>query len=291
MHAYRKVEGYEELLQAGRAERLAAEKHRIANEQHWEALRQLRIAERRVAEKRRVFRFRDLPAEIRNQIYRYCLIGKKPIRIHSEDERDYWINEIGGAKIRELDGFLHLTHSISGPPFPTRLMHTNLLCVNKKIHDEAATILYGCNRFTFLNFRFDIDFIHFIFRLRNASCCSLRKISINFPTYENLDVQGHVTSKFTRRSNTILMTFRCLPNLQSVVLRVYEDMGIHQLGLLRDIGSRFRESCKITLYFDKSPRPTWRRQNKRKPKVSAEVVGYMHDRKWVMKGSWVSKED
>lgn len=66
--------------------------------------------------------FEAFPAEVRLKIYRELLIN--------EDEQDLDPPEMCGN--------------------PGSGLHPQILACNKKIHDEAATVLYGENRFTFM---------------------------------------------------------------------------------------------------------------------------------------------
>ena len=129
-----------------------------------------------------VFRFLDLPAEIRNKIYRAALVESTPIPIRSEYHpgnvywHEYFVpNRRTSYRTGEFSGHdaentrnMHTTYSINrDSPFSTKvkptiyrtIIITGFLAVNQQIRKEATSIYYGENTFRFLSMNATIPFL------------------------------------------------------------------------------------------------------------------------------------
>lgn len=115
------------------------------------------------------FRFVDLPLELRQQIYRLCLVDEAVINFAIDRKKH----------LRDKDATrLYRTHhwweGIQSS------FHTSLLLTNSTIHQEAAPILYGLNTFQFYGQHGWRMFIKFQLRLMSISRSSIRRLGLKF---------------------------------------------------------------------------------------------------------------
>lgn len=120
-----------------------------------------------------LFRFLDLPAEIRNKVYRLCLIKRTVMEICDLTPDQYAAKKCGGYRSRRStytaedhpSGPLPYTYTWSNPYWPLeettytwRRNHReyppvdsgiDLFLVNRQLRQEAAYIFYGTNVFLF----------------------------------------------------------------------------------------------------------------------------------------------
>ena len=299
MYIYPKVERYQASLRAARTRRLAEEQ-------------------------RKIFRFLDLPSEIRNMIYRLCLTSEKPSRIHHDDryehehEHDDGDCELFRPRRGGKTGIcMHLTSSIFSFLPRDYTVHAKLFRVCRRIYNEASPILYRSNAFQFLHPYSELDFTHFVFRLSKACRGSLREVFINFPAqrprlrFSGLrrntkrrnapestisymkpgafqDTNENQAPEFLEASERALAAFCRLPNLRNVIFRVREDVDDDDLELLRKIEATFPRCCNITILFDEVPvyAPSDTRTSKRANWVSERAVKAMLEWDWFIRGEW-----
>ena len=106
-----------------------------------------------------VFRFLDLPPELRNKIYRMILVRRRPIVIREQDRRTVWGNHefvptkrsMYWAKEDELlwNGPTLTTYSTEDDAWDQFDLEARLLCVNRLIRKETASVFYSENTFRF----------------------------------------------------------------------------------------------------------------------------------------------
>ncbi|KAF2661383.1 hypothetical protein K491DRAFT_451521 [Lophiostoma macrostomum CBS 122681] len=158
------------------------------------------------------FPFLDLPAEIRNIIYGYCLVDNQyAVSIGIEREkvrrrlvkRGDFISQHGEAALEVVKSS---TAHIKGV-LRWRLNNqfcVQLLRVNKQIHDEAITILYAQNLFSFL----DPTSMLFFFNKIGSNIRDIRRISLLF--WDNRDAVVNKNRAFIKLVEAV--------NLESLAL-------------------------------------------------------------------------
>ncbi|KAK4960319.1 hypothetical protein LTR10_003214 [Elasticomyces elasticus] len=137
-----------------------------------------------------VFRFCDLPAEIRNMVYGFALqrVG------HLFIDVDY---------TRQPP---RITFS-TAPIFWKRSgLSASLLGVSPQIHEEAAPILYGANTFDFIDIARNTEQSLLDF-LKRIGCCRQHLRRIHFPSLENAAVLRSALHLLKQATN--LESFRC----------------------------------------------------------------------------------
>lgn len=111
---------------------------------------------------RNIFRFQDLPPEIRNLCYNYALVAEGPITIQRQANKATSEARKTGlrAKIRGDNGSIYVLHATVRRRVRINKEHarifdfsdvhgTGILRVNKAISREAREVLYACNTFVF----------------------------------------------------------------------------------------------------------------------------------------------
>ncbi|KAK4969485.1 hypothetical protein LTR42_008756 [Elasticomyces elasticus] len=149
-----------------------------------------------------VFRFCDLPAEIRNMVYGFALqrVG------HLFIDVDY---------TRQPP---RITFS-TAPIFWKRSgLSASLLGVSPQIHEEAAPILYGANTFDFIDIARNTEQSLLDF-LKRIGCCRQHLRRIHFPSLENAAVLRSALHLLKQATN--LESFR-YPNALLPFLKVLQ---------------------------------------------------------------------
>ncbi|GAM86662.1 hypothetical protein ANO11243_046790 [Dothideomycetidae sp. 11243] len=144
---------------------------------------------------REVFRFLDLPAEVRNTVYKHLLLGPQAI---------LRINKITKAQPKQM--FL----KGSG-------IQTQLLRVNKQLNQEASHFLFGMNMLQFDNTKTAFDFIWTVMgpqRVQGHWGKKTRLPAVTLPI-RNLAI----TDRWIHGSGLRLARLmRCAPHLQALTL-------------------------------------------------------------------------
>ncbi len=231
------------------------------------------------------FRFSDLPGEVRNKIYRQCLINEGPIPLEilelsvSEAKPR---EEAGSPKSEPLIWF-SLDMEIE-----KWTIITSLLRVSKAVHDEAASIFYGCNKFQFLRQQSLIHFLYFDWNhLPDVGHQHLRYLQVGFPPIERTLLDDDIVSQFSEIGDRGLQIIAGLPALEDVTFRLREDVMTSDIGLLR----RIRHSCRgcrvalclgdVEVYDERRP------YSRRVVKISSEALEEMRKWGWEVKGRYM----
>ncbi|KAL8917110.1 MAG: hypothetical protein Q9208_008149 [Pyrenodesmia sp. 3 TL-2023] len=115
-----------------------------------------------------------LPGEIRNLIYRLCLIDtQQPVSIEVQAPLKFDYQRFTKDYVHDnFDKECLTTRNES-------TVNTSLVRINSTVGEEAAPILYGHNTFGFFGYYCWNDFLYFSLRLRKTSLEHIRKIEIN----------------------------------------------------------------------------------------------------------------
>lgn len=186
------------------------------------------------------FPFRRLPAEIRREIYKICLVDVDDIVIQFDDQRTF---ESKGYK---KTGFVHLKRRVATierrASFTRNLLpylNLNILLTDRTMYKEAAPVLYGLNQFQFYGYDKWESLFHFSHCLSSFSKTSLQILVFDFPPIERSSAE---TSKFHKSAEWDLSVLRGFPNLRTVRLNLSEDLLSRDLDLLRDFHQRLGQS-------------------------------------------------
>ena len=171
------------------------------------------------------FGFRDLPPEIRNKIYRLCLVDDVEIGIEEEDTAVY---DSDGLAIQGEDRSeyeeIGLVKNRSWDRYKGIYLNLNLLFVDHTTHQEAATILYGLNIFQFFEREWRAFDTFTLCLSRNSFEC-LRRLDLMFPLVDRYVEGRSVKSrKPLPEVKRRMKTLRRLPKLETLRFRVEDDM-------------------------------------------------------------------
>ena len=125
-----------------------------------------------------------LPGELRNHIYKHCLVSPRPI--------DLW-------PIMPLNAPPGTTHSTI-LDLDIKCVNTSLLRVSRQVHKEATSILYGCNRFRFSD-RHGWTILSGFLTHIDRNCQVLRHVSVGYPEWCSNDYGEDLQGNTTHRGN------------------------------------------------------------------------------------------
>ena len=195
-----------------------------------------------VGAKNIAFDFAGLPAEIRNEIYRYALCAETPIEIlrHTrssvwcERVEDRWLMDKSIGKYRpkprtELSAtFNHLMLLIRERTLPYGLHYAPaLLRVNRQVNTEATPIFYGENTF--------------VFPVTAGFKVFHKEIGKNFALLHHIVLKDFRTP----RDNTLLLPLHAATKLQSLTLNIMDtSAGVSKRFLVADIWQAFARYVK-----------------------------------------------
>jgi hypothetical protein len=126
-----------------------------------------------------IFRFIDLPAELRLHIYRMALQRETPLLLHLP--RPIPGDNEGEAKLLEnhiTDRFPHGRHNAMGKESVTPV----ILRLNKQVYKEARQILYGDNTFVLSL----TSGIHTLSHLHQRSRSLIKSVSLTIPNHHDI---------------------------------------------------------------------------------------------------------
>lgn len=230
------------------------------------------------------FRFNDLPGEVRNKIYRQCLINESSIALQVLElfVADVHLFEKGGISERES----LLIFSLDSETEKWNV-NAKLLRVNKAIRNEAASIFYGCNKFRFLRHESLIHFLYFEWNLTDIAYQHLRCLEVGFPPIERIVLDGDIVRQFSVIGDRALQLLAELPRLEDVTLHLCEDIMKSDIGLLQRICVSCR-GCKVVLSIGgvevyNPGRP----YSLRAVKIGSEALERMRNWGWEVKGQYM----
>jgi hypothetical protein len=230
------------------------------------------------------FRFNDLPGEVRNKIYRLCLINESPIAL---DVLELFLSDVKileGAQIPRKES---LVCFLRDPEIEKWTVNAKLLRVSKVIRDEAASIFYGCNRFQFLRQQSLIHFLYFEWNLTDVAYQHLRYLELGYPPIERTLLDNDIVSQFSKIGDRGLQILAGLPALEDVTFHSREDVMTSDIGLLRRIRRSCR-GCRVTLQLgDVEVYDERRPYSRRAVKISSNAVEAMRNWGWEVKGRYM----
>ncbi|KAF1952450.1 hypothetical protein CC80DRAFT_596544 [Byssothecium circinans] len=114
----------------------------------------------------KAFPFMELPGELRNNIYKRCLVAKRPI--------DFWPLIAADAPEGTTRSKI-LAENLKG-------LNVGLMRTSKRVHYETVFILYGCNRFRFSSSGSWTVLEGFLLKL-NQNCQFLTNVEVTCPEW------------------------------------------------------------------------------------------------------------
>ncbi len=168
----------------------------------------------------------DLATEIRLKIYKELLVHSGPIQFRGFDNK--------------TQKSLFLSKSTyDGEPYH---LYPQVLRVNKKAHDEASSLLYSNNRFTFWCMdptTQDFAFTLFLGQVKSRNATQLRHIYVDFPLFggrEDEKRESLQTLDLIRDNCPSITTIEV--SLRGVLPSVYDPIDAM---VLQDLDTRLKE--------------------------------------------------
>ncbi len=230
------------------------------------------------------FRFNDLPGEVRNKIYRLCLINESPIAL---EVLEVFVSDpkmLEGTGIPEKEPLVFFSRDSDIEKWT---VNGKLLRVSKAIREEAASIFYGCNRFQFLRPQSLIHFLYFESNLTDVAYRHVRCLEVGFPTIKRTVLDGDVVSQFSVVGDRGLQVLVALPRLEDVTFHLRGDLMKSDIWLLRRIcGSCW--GCRVALSLgDVEVYDRRRPYSRRAVRISSEAREGMREWGWEVKGRYI----
>lgn len=228
--------------------------------------------------------FTNLPAEVRNKIYHLCLVDDRIFiwimaakqhsptkRLLSEDQA--YANGAEMQLVHRTDGF---------PPVKTTVMR-RLLYVNRFVHDEAASILYGSHTFQFV--RYWKDFICFTMRLTDVSRHHLTKLKMHFPEFRRNITEGKIVIETKDSSAHCLSILKSLPKVETLLFWLTKDLMTKDIGHLQRIHNCRPQKSNITIEFGTATSYSGGNYSSpRRIRVSSGVLEKIRGWGWILMG-------
>lgn len=164
--------------------------------------------------------FCGLPAEVRIQIYRLCLIDPSPITIVA---KRYWDPKPWRfEKLRRQDRLGSADLQLKVPEYLPLAgnLTPNLIQVCRTVYAEASSIFYGFNRFRLRGVDCWEDFFNFDYYLTRYSHQHISKLELLLPTIERSARNGdsYIKIPFSQISKDGLRCLGKLSNLKEMTL-------------------------------------------------------------------------
>ena len=175
------------------------------------------------------FRFTDLPGEVRNEIYRICMVDDpNPISIQLEPCSDSILNRIADLRGRNNVLVRFKSNMIRSRHGGERLETASLLLVSRQIHAEAVTTLFGHRGVEFRGFASWIALFYFNWRLSKTCRESIRHLEIEFPQLRNVTDQFGISlqnlPRFRDVGNQGLAVLQGFPTLRRLRFHLDHDI-------------------------------------------------------------------
>ncbi|KAL8828869.1 MAG: hypothetical protein Q9191_002343 [Dirinaria sp. TL-2023a] len=202
------------------------------------------LSRKKSARPQQPFRFIDLPGELRNEIYRLCLVNDgSPMSVSLGSCSDSIM-----ARINDLRGrnnvLVRLKTNCRGP-HPS----SSLLRVSSQIHDEAAAILYGHKALEFRGRTCWTAFFYFNWRLSTVCRHSIRDLGIEFPQFERIVTGDQAVCQFTDEGNKGLDIIEGFQNLQRLTLHLRESIADKDIQLLHKMHFILRNVRSVAIHI------------------------------------------
>lgn len=236
------------------------------------------------------FRFCNLPSEIRNKIYRLCLVDDVKIGIEEKEQDGFY--DMDGYEMKGEDpyeygeiGLVHTYNSWDGDK--PIYMNLNLLFVDKTTYQEAATIFYGLNTFQFYYGCPWRVLETFLLRLRRPGLDCFRRHDLQFPSIERY-VEGS-SVKLRKPLSEVKFTItwmKSFPNLETLRLRVKDDIMSSDCNRIHWIA---RMLVKSRIVLDIGTALIWdvdRGEKNRLVRISAAAREVFRDCGWELLGEY-----
>ena len=179
------------------------------------------------------FPFSQLPRDLRYEIYLLCLASKSPTRIVVDESP-----LIGERRLKlHWDSWRDRNFTLD----------TGLLHLNRSIHDEAISVLYGLNSFQFLGIEGWKLFHWFYGSLAESSRQHLRRLEFNFPSFE----PGYIRRSERGYRDAGIESLKGLQRLNTLTLHVFDGITSRDTVVLRKIRENCPHGCQITLIMPK----------------------------------------
>ena len=257
------------------------------------------------------FRFRDLPLEIRNEIYHLCLVDDVEVAIETDiypsnsklagdDSTRIW-RWLDGVEVAKADGSHSHSKLAGDDDVPIRLVHrhyshtprtwnSNLLFVDRATHEEAAIIYYGLNEFRFRGLDRWRNLNHFLSTLPRHSRTRLRRLELPFPYIEKR-LEGSSLKVLELHPDVLrgMEMIKGLPKLQTLTFNVARDIMSSDQEHILSI-ARLQGENKIVLRINERSIGIRGQCEGRlidsRIKISAAVVQLLHDCSWGLVGTF-----
>ena len=184
------------------------------------------------------FPFSQLPRELRHEIYLLCLASKSPTRIVVDESLLIEERLIGERRLKlHWDSWRDRNFTLD----------TGLLHLNRSIHDEAISVLYGHNSFQFLGIGGWRLFYWFHGSLTESNRQHLRHLELSFPSFEI----GYIRRSEEGYRDAGIESLKDLQRLKTLTLHVLDGITSSDTVVLQKIHENCPHGCQITLVIPK----------------------------------------
>ena len=233
------------------------------------------------------FPFLALPGEIRNKIYRMLLVAVNPIRIQAKESP----GPDGGTLLVNYNtpdlALLTIQGCYRSGPCEGLAIGTGMMSASRATYNEATTILYGMNTFSFRGQDCWLDLHYFRTRLTKRSRHLIRRINTQFPEIQREGFLGVTRQGFESGCQLGLRSLDTFPHLGRLALNLCEDIMTSDIRFLLDLKDACREGpriiinvCYATFHHGDGKKVD------RNVRISSDALRQMKDWGWKVKGNW-----
>ena len=199
----------------------------------------------------RTFQFRNLPYDIRFQIYNICLVLANTIAIVGKERssglRDLEIYENMECIALKAKSLLK-NEDVKKLNYSNFYFCPSLIRTSKAIYNEAAPVLYGMNRFKFWNHLGWADFSIFHPRLSDISKSSIQTLHLEFPDAYRRTNKPFNTSEHCVSGMTALRAFTGLRHMHFYLYHFIMTHDLHRLATLHEMLAH----TQVTIHVNRS---------------------------------------